>query len=59
MLWIFNESESYLKMKFQGFTKEIDGDNTIGNVFGGKLAAYIDSNIPKLSRYVISKGKTI
>ena len=58
MLWIFNESESYFENEISGFLqKEIDGDNTIGNVFGGKLAAYIDSNIPKLSRYVISKGE--
>ena len=56
MLWIFNESESYFENEISEFLqKEIDGDNTIGNVFGGKLAAYIDSNIPKLSRYVISK----
>ena len=58
MLWIFNESESYFENEISEFLqKEIDGDNTIGNVFGGKLAAYIDSNIPKLSRYVISKGE--
>ena len=56
MLWMFIESKSYFENEISEFLqKEIDGENTIGNVFGGKLAAYIDSNIPKLSRYFISK----
>lgn len=59
MLFIFNESKNYLEKGLSEFLeKEIHGDNTIGNVFTGKLAAYIDSNIPKLSRYIISKGES-
>lgn len=59
MLLIFNESKNYLEKGVSEFLeKEINGDNTIGNVFAGKIAEYIDSNIPKLSRYIISKGES-
>ena len=59
MLFIFNESKNYLEKGVSEFLeKEINGDNTIGNVFAGKMAEYIDSNIPKLSRYIISKGES-